>query len=368
MDLQRSGRAAMEIKEEEEKSWCLLPDLVVWMIKDRLGFVDNTQMACVCRNWWHASTVYPNQPAAPKAYIMYPPEPDNDDELSCREFICVSTPTPTTMTNENCEKLTTEFVGAELVFSKRKWLLMKRKNSFFLIHLFTKVRINLPDVGSFGDFVGTFTFLDQQEHQPHRVFLYTNQHHKVWLRIAHIPGDKKWTEYNFVDHRIKSKSAKSVLAIGQKVFCFDFTGRLIIYDMVRNMWKMVDQPERWHVRCYMVEHQGEIFKYSSRGDRLQQSRPNFDCTFRYNDDSTAWERLSYNDVKDMDTSWFLSKFQGCFSAKGQGFNVYYFTKRTFDAKLQYAMMIHTTSRLCVSPYYFRRSPCWARLPGWVNLN
>lgn len=98
------------------------------------------------------------------------------------------------------------------------------------------VRFNLPDIEhSFRDFVNFFSFHNEQKQQPNRVFILTNELYKLCLRIAH-PDDKAWTEYTFEDHMIQFYRAKSLLAIGYKVFCFDERGWLIMYDMVRNMW------------------------------------------------------------------------------------------------------------------------------------
>uniref|UniRef100_A0A2N9FTH3 F-box domain-containing protein n=1 Tax=Fagus sylvatica TaxID=28930 RepID=A0A2N9FTH3_FAGSY len=226
-------------------SWCLLPDLVVWMIKDRLGVVSNARMASVCRNWWYASLSYPNHESAPPICIMQPA--NNKNSSSCYDFIC----TPTSQREE--EKFTVnlpDFDEAELVFSKHGWLLMKRKYSLFLFNPFTK-----------------------------------------------------------------------------KVFCFDNHGGLFIYDLVTQIWKEVDRPANDYFGWYMVEHQGEIMKLRViyDGGSGQPCRGSFRI-FRYNDDSTAWERLSYDDVKVKDTSWFLNTQGRCFSAKGHGFKLYYLKK------------------------------------------
>jgi hypothetical protein len=354
-------------------SWCLLPDLVVWMIKDRLGVVSNARMASVCRNWWYASLSYPNHESAPPICIMQ--RANNKNSSSCYDFIC----TPTSQREE--EKFTVnlpDFDEAELVFSKHGWLLMKRKYSLFLFNPFTKVRINLPDVkDSFGHFAGSFSFSTSLK-QPQCVFIFTYLVHGIlWLRIAH-PGDKTWTEYNYVNQRIEYVSARNVLAIGQKVFCFDNHGGLFIYDLVTQIWKEVDRPTNDYFGWYMVEHQGEIMKLRViyDGGSGQPCRGSFRI-FRYNDDSTAWERLSYDDVKVKDTSWFLNTQGRCFSAKGHGFKLYYLKKHfvrcplnicrrrramlpsdTFHARFH--DMIHGASH-SLFPYIFRR-PAW-----WVNL-
>lgn len=367
-----------KVEEEKKSRWCLLPDLVVWMVKDRLGMFSNARMASVCRNWWYASLSYPNHESAPPICIMQPA--NNENSSSCYDFIRTST------SQREEEKFTVnlpDFDEAKLVFSKHGWLLMKREYSLFLFNPFTKVRINLPDVkDSFGLFAGTFSFSTSLK-EPQCVFIYTYLFRGIlWLRIAH-PGDKTWTEYNYVNQiqRIELVFPRNVLAIGQKVFCFDDHGVLIIYDLVTQIWKEVDGPANDYFGWgwFMVEHQGEIMKlkYDSRGD---QSCPDSSCIFRYNDASTAWERLSYDDVKVKDTSWFLNTQGCCFSAKGHGFKVYFLKqplvglascrlgikRRRSEMPISDTLharfhdMIHRTSQ-SLFPYEFRRTASWVNL-------
>lgn len=127
------------------------------------------------------------------------------------------------------------------------------------------------------------------------------------------------------------------------------------------MWKTLDQPVKEGFKCYMVEHQGEIFSFCCPKD---SSRPKFFCINRYNGGSNAWERLSNNDVKLIDTSWFLSDFQTSFSSKGQGFKVCSFNRlRHLWSAFVRRDMMHETSRrrLLVFPYLLRGSPCWVNL-------
>ena len=65
---------------------------------------------------------------------------------------------------------------------------MKQKTSLFLTNVFTAVvKLNLPDVEpSFGDFVNSISFLDEQKQQPNRVFILTNEWYKLCLKIPVI--------------------------------------------------------------------------------------------------------------------------------------------------------------------------------------
>ncbi|KAI7982240.1 F-box/kelch-repeat protein [Camellia lanceoleosa] len=151
------GNCNANTKEEEEEFWSQLPFLLLWMIKDRLDFIDDVQLSAVCRHWWSASASYPKrlQSAGDRLPWIMQFSRNNFVKSGLREFICVSRRKKFTIDLP-------EFCNADTLFSKQGWLLLHRKNfssdgrggnrrlpdSVFLINPFTKAKIEMPDVES----------------------------------------------------------------------------------------------------------------------------------------------------------------------------------------------------------------------------
>lgn len=324
----------------EEKSWSQLPFLLLWMIKDRLDFIDNVQLASVCQNWHSASASYTKKSIQSASSLRLPwIMQELEVNSSSRDFICMSRRKTFTIDLP-------EFHGATTLFSKRGWLLLWRKNfsysatagsstnrnggisnnplpySMFLMNPFTRATVKLPDVEK--DIIPPIagSFSTTIEGYPHCVVLrgsHSRQGLGLILRIAYVGDDDQtgWSEISFAGESVKYFDLfNGLLVHGQHVYCFDLWGMTIIYDLETHEWKEIPAgPENAETGlCHMMEYEGEII-------RVDRNRgPGFSLTMsKYNGFSSSWEKFKTNDddVKLKDISFlFLQPYcYHCFCAK-----------------------------------------------------
>lgn len=129
---------------EGKGSWCPLPVLLLWTIKDKLDIFDNVRFAAVCRDWWSASVRDPKRLQSVGDGLPWICQPSSDFGGSSREFISVTRERKFTIDLP-------EFREASVVSSKCGWILLSRSNfntppnrrrrrlpdSLFLVNLFT---------------------------------------------------------------------------------------------------------------------------------------------------------------------------------------------------------------------------------------
>ncbi|KAL7172191.1 hypothetical protein ACSBR2_031816 [Camellia fascicularis] len=365
--------------KEKEEFWSQLPFLLLWMIKDRLDFIDNVQLSAVCRHWWSASASYPKrlQSAGDRLPWIMQFSRNNFVKSSLREFICVSRRKKFTIDLP-------EFCNADTLFSKQGWLLLHRRNfssdgrgenrrlpdSVFLINPFTKAKIEMPDVVSAAraQFVGSFS--TTIEGYPHCVVLRECNRHRpelTLLRIAYAGADKMWSQHSFVSQRehftmfsvsggVHCDIFNGLLIIGQHVYCFNTMGVIIDYGIETHVWKEMLQPPEM-VYCSIMEYEGEIIRVDIEDDYHIGGSLTF---FRYNGTSSMWEKLNNNEVKGI--IWFLQGGCYCFSARAKDLHLkkkayVLYHNRSMDVDVEVLDLADGSTQMLL-PFSCHRSAAW----------
>ncbi|XP_058225125.1 F-box protein At4g00893-like [Rhododendron vialii] len=319
---------------EGKGSWCSLPVLLLWMIKDKLDIFDNGQFAAVCRNWWSVSVSDPKRLQSVGDGLPWICQPSSDFGGSSLEFISVTRERKFTIDLP-------EFRKASVVSSKCGWILLSRSNfntppnrrqrrlpdSLFLVNLFTGEKVKLPDLFDIpaGRYQSSFSI---HEGYPHCVVLlkfgrFGGNYMSPQLTIqTAYPGDEVWTEHPYLGQRTVLNGCTNLVTMGRHVYCYNGCGpcgqfgRMIIYNMDSDLWKELPGSEVG--LSYIAEHDGEIVKMVRE---VREGNYFSYKLFKYNDADTAWERLNNDAMRD--TSWYLCDPHNCFfSAKEQGMKVY----------------------------------------------
>lgn len=302
-------------------TWSILPDLLLWMIKDKLDIFDNTRLAAVCRDWRSASASYPKRLQSVGDGLPWIFDSVGNDYHSTRRQIISVTRKQKFIID------LPEFQDAFSLFSKHGWILLRRQNllksikqspdSFFMVNIFTRAKIKLPDMVDTPCLCGG-SFSTTQEGYPHCiVLLYKIRASRVTVRIAYLgENEVSWIDHTYFDQPKCYMAHSNLIIIGQRVYCYDDWGRMIIYDMAGNSWKQIIGLEDAPYQSYIAELDGEIMKIEPEDFNFKSFK-----VFRYNDAASAWEQLSNDAVRD--TSWYLAERYSCFAAKEKGLKVYF---------------------------------------------
>lgn len=349
---------------ERKGSWSALPDLLLWMIKDKLEFFDNMRFAAVCRGWRSASASYPKSLQTVGDGLPWIWQESSSSKGSSRDFISVTR-------GDKFSIDLPEFHHAAVLFSNCGWILLRIFNrsksaptsrrvpdSVLLINPLSRAKIKLPDIlHTTVGYSGTFSV---HEGYPHCVVLLKSVYGaKVTIGTAY-PGDKVWTEHTYIGERTVFSGRRNLITVGKLVYLYDRCGRLIIYNMASDSWKVLSGSTNVLLKGYVTEHDGAILKIEHEM-REDQNFGSYEL-FVYNDADTAWERLNNDAVRD--TSWFLGDSKSCFSVKEKGLKVYFLCplKDRFHLQSRDNVVVHDllsgTTRTLHLPYPVRLSANW----------
>lgn len=297
--------------ERSGSKWHLLTDHLLWVIKDKLDFVDDTSLTAVCRDWRIASKGYSKKSAGDgMPWVVQWSNPASGDVL---EFISVKR-------NKKFTLPLPEFSGAMFVFSKGGWILLRKiirsdwSCAVALVNPLTKQTIKLPEL-IIQSGCGCFTAGD--DYPQCVAFLgvtNVNSSTELCVRTA-FSGDQAWNEHKYILQRMQFCRPKGLLTVGQNMYCVDARGNMIIYNMASKVWKEVKGVNGNFGR--IVELDGRIIQFNWSFYRRKSL---WYKAFKYNDKDGLWEMLEYSDIKDM--SLFIDP-QICFVTRNKGLKVYF---------------------------------------------
>lgn len=280
--------------------WLSLPNLILWLIRDKLDIFDDIRLSAVCRDWFSASKLYP------KLSVGYglPWLMQRTEKSTEREFISVTRKAKFIIDLP-------DFSDSVVLSSKNGWFLMKKvlisgpnRRVVFLLNPFTKAKITLPSLYSFNPSLGSFSI---NKGYPRCVALINRCSNKLSFVTA-CPGDEWWSKHSFIDDRNSKLPYHHSLIIDEKVFCFGKDGAMAVYNMTTQNCKLFLASSDV---LTTMEFEGDLLKVEIHlhSDTAELS------FFRYkdNDDEGAlWEAIDEDEVKDM--SWFLAR-EWCFCAR-----------------------------------------------------
>ncbi|CAL5339971.1 unnamed protein product [Camellia sinensis] len=154
-----------------------------------------------------------------------------------------------------------EFHGASVLLSKHGWILLQQRQNFskpkerlpdslLLINPFTKAKIKLPDVvDPSGGYTGSFSTC---EGYPNFVVLLKFGNPTLMTFKIANPGNDVWTEHTYFGQRTVFSGYRNLITMGQNVYCYHTTGRMIIYNMASDSWKELSTLENVFLKGYIT--------------------------------------------------------------------------------------------------------------------
>ncbi|XP_042519619.1 F-box protein At1g49360-like [Macadamia integrifolia] len=328
-----NGEGNGDMVEEEGETWSMLPDHLLWMIKERLrpNFVQNLYVAAVCRNWWSAfcSNITTTRFSLP--WVMDDGGHDSDEQ----EFI---DPWYKKKYTINLPDLS----GAQVIYSKEGWLLLlktikvkstviqisrgrsiERSKAFspFLLNPLTKAKVELPNLPYVSVLAGTFSIINGAlGHVAFAAYEHNNTTSSEGaispsLFIANLSnrgksGDDEtswtWSKYipTFVTKIITRVSG--FLIFGGLLYCFDANAGMLVFDLVTLAWKEYRIFVNADVFNDILECEGQII-----GMRIIERRVS--CRFfrlnliKSSGNEVDWVELKDDDVLLLDKIWFTGQ-------------------------------------------------------------
>ncbi|XP_042507883.1 uncharacterized protein LOC122083983 [Macadamia integrifolia] len=318
---------------EEEETWSVLPDHLLWMIRERLNFVQNLYVAAVCKNWWSASPTCSNITTTRFSlpWIMGYRGHDSTEQ----EFI---DPWYRKKYVSNLPDLS----GARVIYSKEGWLLVlktigvenrmgptltrtksiegSKECSPFLLNPLTKAKIELPKLPYAYVLAGTFSIIDGAighvafaAYDDGVIFPSSGDSDSPNLFIANLrdrSGDDEtswmWFKYTPSFGVGNIDRVVGFLIIGALLYLFDAKAGMFVFDLLTLAWKEYRRFGNVDIFSYILECEGEIIDM-----HMNEWRDGFRF-FKLNlndssDSEVDWVELKDDDVLIQDRVWFTGQ-------------------------------------------------------------
>ncbi|KAJ4823360.1 hypothetical protein Tsubulata_047799 [Turnera subulata] len=312
-----------------EETWSNLQIDILLTVMQRLPYVDNLQMATVCKHWYHASKLRSRkhiQSAEGRVAWLLPSEPGRS--LIEGQVINILSGKKYTM---ECPIL----FGTYPMASKQGWLLLDTSKflphynrggppySFCLLNPFTGEKIELPTT-SMTSYVAAFTTVDgipdcvaiangdfnpSSRLQPlHPPFLLN-------LQILHLP-DMKWETYGCNPGAQFRRHTINLLMIGQKIYISDGRG-VVWFDMATSTFSevvdLIKDKKVKKMENHILEKGGDVIRIfcprsflirrNKRGNTTPREARFYFYKLTVTENKTEWAELNSAELEG--TSWFL---------------------------------------------------------------
>ncbi|KAF7142515.1 hypothetical protein RHSIM_Rhsim05G0023100 [Rhododendron simsii] len=298
-----------------EETWSCIPNLLIWMIMERLQFINSLRLSAVCKHWLNAFHNFPKE--ATTSYCNFPWLMITKDHCgSEREFF-----SPWTKTNFTVDL--PEFAKTFFLNSKNGWVLLltchccKQVPRVFLLNPFTRVKLEMPrEPPPFRVHLSAISML---EGTPNCVAL-VNTINYSQIAIAH-PGVDGW-KISTIPLAVR-KRIVHMFFVDHYLYLIDSYGRALRFNTIDfTMTNGFMGAEAEDGDTYFLQCNKEIIRVTSTGlipygrfcmNGFTKAAWGF---YKYSFTKAAWEALDEDEIRGK--SWFLSNCGAKFSSAAEG--------------------------------------------------
>ncbi|KAK8653361.1 hypothetical protein V6N13_127368 [Hibiscus sabdariffa] len=238
---------------EHGKNWSELPELLLWIIRAKLSFIDSVRFGAVCKNWQYASESFPQHlksernDVSPWLMVNNIKNPNSSKRL----FISVSPNGKLT----HCKMKRKAFKSTLLLGSAKGWLLLAKvkdgatdpdngiefdtSNPIILFNPFTVKTIKMPFFDVDDSSPPLWGGILIRNNAPHQVVLSKASHISLEVWIAH-PGDDTWNHFSYDTYVLRVAFDANFHyrgLVANRFCCVDVNHRLITFDLENHKWE-----------------------------------------------------------------------------------------------------------------------------------
>ncbi|XP_043694393.1 uncharacterized protein LOC122645113 [Telopea speciosissima] len=325
---------------KEEETWSILPDDLLWMIRERLNFVQNLCVAAVCKNWWSSSPICSDITTTTARFslpwIMGYRGRDSTEQKFIdpwyRKKYIINLP---------------DLSEARVIYSKEGWLLLiktigvnyvvretptgpksiegRKAYSPFLFNPLTKSKIELPKLPYVTLLAGTFSIRDGALSHvafatyDHDIILPLNEHSLSPNFFITSLGDRgksgddgtsswMWLKYTptFAVRQIMD-DVVGFFILGDLLYCFDPYAGMLVFDLLTLTWKEYRRSRNLKMSSSILECEGEIIDMQMSTKWQEDGVKFFKWNLSNSSDSNEidWVELKDDDALIQDRVWFI---------------------------------------------------------------
>ncbi|KAF7116289.1 hypothetical protein RHSIM_RhsimUnG0032700 [Rhododendron simsii] len=305
-----------------EETWSCIPNLLLWMIMERLQFIDSLRLSAVCKHWLNAFHNFPKESTT--SYCNFPwlmITKSKDHRGSEREFSSPWTKTKFTVDLP-------EFAKTFVLNSKNGWVLLltcsdccEQVPRVFLLNPFTRVKLQMPRRPLlFGVRLSAISMLEGTPNCVALVITYR------YIAIAH-PGVDAWKIFTIPSallyHRIVH-----IFFVDHYLYLMDIYGRAVLrlntidFTMTNLFMGKTYLFGKEEKDTYFLQCNNEIIRVSSNGLIPYGRFSSYGFTeaawsfYKYSISKATWEALDDDEIRGK--SWFLSNCGAKFSSVAEG--------------------------------------------------